>query len=379
MKRKGFTLIELLAVIMVLAIIALISAPIILKVIEKAEKGSFEDSAYAVADAAKIYYANLNLDEKGKEETFAFPEDTKLKLSGKKPAIGSVRLEEDGKVALAISNGKWCAMKNSEEEKIKITDYSVEECELPVSKVCEDGIEEATPESCFTVNESGDTITGYTCSDKQVAIPSKINDISITSIGDRAFQHKGLTSVKIPCGITYIGVSAFEGSSFNGTVTLVNVNIPSTVTTIGSKAFYYNMIQSVEIPDSVTSIGDSAFHRNQITNLTIGKGIKSISYSCFSTNKLTHVGIPKNVKIIGIYAFNNNNLNNVVIENGVTNIENYAFSFNKLTGIEIPKSVTSIGTGAFQSNQGSMKVTIHKQVDSITGSPWGAASVEWVG
>ena len=96
---------------MVLAIIALISIPIILNVIEKAEKGAFEDTAYGVVDAARIYYANASLDTGVKEETFTFPGDKRLKLSGKKPQSGSAVLYEDGKVALAISNNKWCATK----------------------------------------------------------------------------------------------------------------------------------------------------------------------------------------------------------------------------------------------------------------------------
>ena len=43
--KKGFTLIELLAVIVILAIIALISTPMILGVVESAKKSSKESSA----------------------------------------------------------------------------------------------------------------------------------------------------------------------------------------------------------------------------------------------------------------------------------------------------------------------------------------------
>ena len=53
MNKKGFTLVELLAVIVILAIIALISTPIILGVIETAKKGAAEQSALGYIDAVE--------------------------------------------------------------------------------------------------------------------------------------------------------------------------------------------------------------------------------------------------------------------------------------------------------------------------------------
>ena len=53
MKRKGFTLIELLAVIVILAVIALISTPMILGIIEKAKKGGAESSALGYIEAVE--------------------------------------------------------------------------------------------------------------------------------------------------------------------------------------------------------------------------------------------------------------------------------------------------------------------------------------
>lgn len=58
MKRRGFTLIELLAVIVVLAIIALITVPILLGVIEKAKKGAFKDGVYSIFSSSEIYLIN---------------------------------------------------------------------------------------------------------------------------------------------------------------------------------------------------------------------------------------------------------------------------------------------------------------------------------
>ena len=407
MKRKGFTLIELLAVIMVLAIMALISTPIILKVIEKAEKGSFEDSAYGVVDAARLYYANMNLDEKGKEETFTFPEDNKLKLSGKKPAAGKVVLEEDGKVGLAISNGKWCAIKNQSEEKISITDYSIGDCKI-------EGKE--TDDSCFIINDYN-TITGYTCTDTDVIIPSEISGKTITEIGWYAFREKQLTSVKIPEGVTTIAYGAFYGNQLTSIEipsSVINIDenafylnqleslvIPDSVITIGRFAFQDNQLESVKIsnnikdlsegvfisnhlidvviPDSVTSIGRNAFSSNQLTNVIIGDNVVNIGMDAFRNNQLTTLKVPSSVTTIEEEAFMLNQLATVTLQNGVENIKQQAFSNNQLASIEIPESVISIGYGAFYGNQAGMKVIVHKPQNSITGSPWSASSVEWIG
>ncbi len=55
MKRKGFTLIELLAVIVILAVVALISMPLVLNTIDKARMGAFKATANNVKDSAEYY------------------------------------------------------------------------------------------------------------------------------------------------------------------------------------------------------------------------------------------------------------------------------------------------------------------------------------
>ena len=57
MKNKGFTLIELLAVIIILAIIALISTPVIMDLINRSRYGAFSSSKRNIERAAELYYA----------------------------------------------------------------------------------------------------------------------------------------------------------------------------------------------------------------------------------------------------------------------------------------------------------------------------------
>ena len=105
--------------------------------------------------------------------------------------------------------------------------------------------------------------------------------------------------------------------------------IPSSVTEIGTSAFYYcKSLKSVTIPDSIISIGSHAF------------------YDCKS---LQSVIIPKSVVKIGGFAFYGcQSLQSIIIPNSVKKIDVYAFSnCISLKSITIPKSVTKIGAGAF--------------------------------
>lgn len=106
-KSKGFTLIELLAVIVILAIIALIATPMVLKYIETSRTGADENSFKAIERAAELYYTS-NMLEGNSQKTIYFPdEENILGLKGTKPTDGMVSISSDGKIkVIATINGK---------------------------------------------------------------------------------------------------------------------------------------------------------------------------------------------------------------------------------------------------------------------------------
>ena len=63
-KNKGFTLIELLAVIIILSIIALITVPVIINIIEKSSRSVAIDSTYNYISALEHKIALSSLDNK---------------------------------------------------------------------------------------------------------------------------------------------------------------------------------------------------------------------------------------------------------------------------------------------------------------------------
>ena len=131
-RKNAFTLIELLAVIVILAIIALIAVPVIMNIIDKANKSAFKDSAYGIINAGELYFAERQLEPLGMLEdvTITLPDTTKtLELKGDIPE-GSVTITKDGKVAIAVKNNRYCITKGINDTDVTITE-DVENCTLP--------------------------------------------------------------------------------------------------------------------------------------------------------------------------------------------------------------------------------------------------------
>lgn len=127
--KKGFTLIELLAVIVILAIVAVISTPLIINVINNVKKSALEDSAYGIVEAANLYYAKQM--ENGLSADLLFTPDTtkkgmynennKLSYKGSLPDTGSsVLIKTDGTVGVKIISGDLCAVKPTTDTKVTI-------------------------------------------------------------------------------------------------------------------------------------------------------------------------------------------------------------------------------------------------------------------
>jgi len=66
----------------------------------------------------------------------------------------------------------------------------------------------------YLSNESGATIMGYTGSEASVTVPETINELTVTEIGDGAFEgNTTLEAIDLPDSITVIGVKAFANCS----------------------------------------------------------------------------------------------------------------------------------------------------------------------
>lgn len=209
------------------------------------------------------------------------------------------------------------------------------------------------------------TITRYLGSDISVNVPSTVNGLPVTAIGDYAFWNCTATVINIADSVVSIGNNAFQ----NCTV-LTTVKIPDSVKSIGECAFSScTALRSITIPDSVTSIGNMAFRFcTSLENVTVNNSVTSIGDRAFigcsalKINTKTVAPVNEDSKDIFEYKKIDSEIeitkytgsdSEVVIPatiNGlpVRSIGKNAFRFHdEIKSVKIPKSVNLVGEYAF--------------------------------
>ncbi|MDD6879153.1 MAG: leucine-rich repeat domain-containing protein [bacterium] len=139
-------------------------------------------------------------------------------------------------------------------------------------------------------------------------------------------------------------LTSIEGYSFSNNA-ITSVDIPKSVTNLGSYAFGYNQISTLTVS---TSSEADAFYNNPITNLTL-TDCNNYCGSVNSTSTINQLTIKSGS--IKNDVFYDKSIQKLTLEEGVTSIGSSAFSLNQISELTIPSSVTSIGSSAFCVNQ----------------------------
>lgn len=175
---------------------------------------------------------------------------------------------------------------------------------LPNEKMSE---ENACEDFLFSVRDNQVTIDDVLTKEASVAIPDTLSGCTVIRIGDSAFYQK-------PC---------------------THIQLPSTITSIGSNAFYRcDSLEQIIIPATTESIEGNPFFRcSALENIYVEK---DNNYYCDVDGVLYN-----NDKTILIAFPEGKDINQYVIPEGVTTICDMAFGYtSNLKEIFIPDSVT---------------------------------------
>ncbi len=152
----------------------------------------------------------------------------------------------------------------------------------------------------YTINSNKVTITGYIGESTIVTVPQYIEGCVVTSIGNSAFNNTGLTEVEIPSSVTSIGDYAFANCE---------------------------ELTKIVLNDGLKSLGQSFIANTGITELTIPKTVTEAKYALYSTQSLKKVVFSQGIKTIPAYAFDKypsssepNSVEEVIIPDSVISI-----------------------------------------------------------
>lgn len=146
---------------------------------------------------------------------------------------------------------------------------------------------------------------------------------SLTAIGDRAFEWTSLTSFKLPANPVTIGARAFRISD-----KLTDINLEN-VTEIGDEAFSCTKVEIADL-GNVERVGDGAFLSCPIKHLIFSEKLRSIGNQAFYPDGERGLQVSE-----------------LVLPAGLDSIGAEAFCRTKLSKVAIPETVSYIGHNAF--------------------------------
>lgn len=177
-------------------------------------------------------------------------------------------------------------------------------------------------------------------------------DEGVPIVPNQVFKDmRHVKSVTIPSSVTSIGTGAFFECTNLSSITFAE---DSNLKFIGGYAFYQTDLTSISVPASVERIGKAAFR--ECPNLSSVKfaskpRLKTVGEWAFYETDLKEIVIPISVTTIGKAAFEGcRRLTSVAFHENIRleKIGAGAFFRTSITSVNIPSSVTAIGEGAFR-------------------------------
>ncbi len=203
-----------------------------------------------------------------------------------------------------------------------------------------------------------------------LVVPETLGGVSVTAIGDQAFQGGKFTSVSLPDSITSIGDYAFSSCG-----ELTGIVLPSSLQSIGEYTFAFcDALESISIPQGVDTVSENAFADcNALSVVELAEGVRVIGdFAFYSCPSLSAINLPTSLETIGLGAFlNDTALVSIDVPQGVTEVDGSAFKgCSSLQRISLPASITEIGISAFDgiSNASTITVQTRSQMKTLTES-----------
>lgn len=208
----------------------------------------------------------------------------------------------------------------------------------------------------------------YTPKTKTLTI-SGTGDMSDYTSSDQPWHDFYIEGVVVEEGCTSIGSNAFNNLQY-----VTEVELPSTLTNIGNKAFAGSFITELRLPENVKSIGNSSFADcKHLKKVYLNDNLEEIGdYAFYGTViKNSSFTTPKELRQVGDYAFSGWTIGTLTLNDKLESIGNCVFLGVKGT-VKIPSSVKSVGSIAFEGSFN--KVVLGTGVEQLTSGAFSSSA-----
>ena len=223
------------------------------------------------------------------------------------------------------------------------------------------------------VNEDGDTLYYRITSD------SEPYTVAVTRCHDSTYHQLPVPQYFYQVGQPGFAYPVYDYDSLiNIPSTVTHDDVTYTVTAIDLEAFYYQRgIRVVNLPSTIETIDSGAFYMSSLSEITLQEGLQRINSSAFTSTGIRGVYLPQSVSHIGIGVFAScKQLQNIAIPSNITKISWGSFMrCDSLNHVELPDGVDTIEAYAFYSTHSLSEITIPSQVRYIGESAFNAAYV----
>ncbi|MDE7121740.1 MAG: leucine-rich repeat domain-containing protein [Oscillospiraceae bacterium] len=144
---------------------------------------------------------------------------------------------------------------------------------------------------------------------ESVTIPESVISIGRAAFGDPNTE----TGDDGTSGLNYLRTVTIEGNNlkiigdnaFAGDDSLISIDLPDSVTEIGSEAFAYTSLTSIDLPENLETIGDDAFHGTNISSIILPENLTYVGAGNYSSSPVLSLVIPSTVTGISNYIMVN--------------------------------------------------------------------------
>ena len=213
------------------------------------------------------------------------------------------------------------------------------------------------------VNADGDTLYYRITSDTEPYT------VAVTRCHDSTYHKLPLPHVAHEVGQPGFAYPVYDYDSLiNIPSSVTHEGVTYTVTAIDVEAFYYQKgMNVVNLPATIETIDSGAFYLSSLSEITLQEGIRRINSSGLSSTLIREINLPQSITHLGTTTFGGcQRLQNITIPDNITKIPKWClFYCDSLSHVELPEGIDTIEALAFYSTPSLREITIPSQVRYI--------------